>query len=469
MQNFRKIIYLPIETKSREFDSKCLIALGCVEKGAAVVMSAAGASRIEVPGVILLKSAAGFELDHIDDLKGKQMKCAVIDEEGFVQTRNEKQRALRYAQSTIDLVDRILFNGAAEQELLRKFYVFPDDKGVVTGNVRFDFYKPQFHPYYRAQADQLQAKYGRYILLTSRFGNVTPARKVEYLDFLKNTRGISDESDLQIFRDFFTHSKQIYQALLDLVPELSRAFREHRIVIRPHPSEAFEYWVAAAGGLDNVVVEKEGPIGPWVLGADAVLHNGCTTGLEAFLMGRPVFSYMPFTSEEFDLKLPNTVSIQCYDKETLLQSMRKMLTEGMESDADHDLERYKVEFARHYLNNAGDNYAHEKIAGVLCALATLQPMTDVNQLSQPLTARARNRLKKIRDTLSLLAFRLGIPQPAILQEGYYNHQKNPGFSAGEVRANLEKLAAIARMEIDGLVVRKLDENVVLIYANNTAS
>lgn len=462
----KKIVYLPIETRSREFDSKCLVALGCIEKGMAVVLSSAGASKINLPGVALLKSAASFEKEHIAKLKEQHIKCAVIDEEGFVQTKNEKQRALRYSQETIDLVDQVFFNGEAEKELLNRFYSIPENKGTVSGNARFDFYKPEFHSYYQEQAKAHQLKHGKYILITSRFGNITPARKTGYIDFLKNARGIKEKDDLDIFRDFFTHSKKIYQSFFDLLPQLSQKFSDFQIVIRPHPSEAPDFWQSAADKLHNVVVDSEGPIGPWVLGADAVLHNGCTTGLEAFLMRRPVFSYMPFTSEEFDLKLPNYVSMQCYDEDSLLASMGEHLfAKPAQSDAEKQLELSKVEYAKHYLNNADDTQAYVNIADGLASLALRQEAYDLRRIKHRLPTIIKNKLRKLRTYIAIYLFKFGIPMPNVFKEGYYAFQKNPGINESDTKINMAKLAAVTAINTQGLVIKKVDEDVLLIYKN----
>lgn len=49
--------------------------------------------------------------------------------------------------------------------------------------------------------------------------------------------------------------------------------------------------------LPNVHVIREGTITQWVHHAFAVLHNGCTTALEAVIAKRPVVAYVPFERE----------------------------------------------------------------------------------------------------------------------------------------------------------------------------
>lgn len=457
----KQLIYLPIETKSREFDSRCLIALACINQGKAVVISPAGRFRPTHPGVVLLKSAAGFQIDKIRQLKEQGMLCAVIDEEGFVQTRNETQRALRYSQETLDAVDRVFYNGKAEYDLLNKFYKINPEKGIITGNPRFDFYKPGLREYYRQDAEKLRKQYGPYILITSRFGNVTPARDTNYLDFVRNTRRIQSEDQLDIFRAFYEHSKQIYSKLLDLVPKLAKAFSRYKIVIRPHPSETPDYWRKAGEGCSNVTVTSAGPIGPWVLGAEAVLHNGCTTGLEAFLMCRPVYAYTPVHSDEFDLKLPNKVSMAFEDDDSLIRSMNAQL---LNPTISNDNEVEKNEYIRYFMNNSDGGDASREIADQLVLLANKLPMAGFDLLKQrPLLRRYRHRISKFITELLLVVDKLGVPLSSRMKERVYSRQKNPGYSRREIINKIQKIGELAGASTARLQVLKLDEDVFLVY------
>ena len=47
-------------------------------------------------------------------------------------------------------------------------------------------------------------------------------------------------------------------------------------------------------GYKNVHVVNDGPITPWVNNSFAVLHNGCTTSIEASISGKPVITFIPF-------------------------------------------------------------------------------------------------------------------------------------------------------------------------------
>jgi hypothetical protein len=100
------------------------------------------------------------------------------------------------------------------------------------------------------------------------------------------------------------------------------------LVVRPHPSEGHEAWDAAAAGCGNVVVAFEGSVVPWLVGARALIHNGCTTAVEAAVLGTPSLAYRPVTSDSFDNPLPNGLSIECFDDVSLLAALDGVLANG---------------------------------------------------------------------------------------------------------------------------------------------
>ena len=69
-------------------------------------------------------------------------------------------------------------------------------------------------------------------------------------------------------------------------------------MIRPHPVENHDVWREWAKPL-NIEVRYEGSANNWMMAADAVVHPGCTTGMEGLLLDRAVFSYVPDADSEF--------------------------------------------------------------------------------------------------------------------------------------------------------------------------
>ena len=60
----------------------------------------------------------------------------------------------------------------------------------------------------------------------------------------------------------------------------------------------------------------------------ALIHNGCTTGVEAFALGKPAISYRASIDEYYDdafHRLPNLLSHECFDFEQLQKNLTDIL------------------------------------------------------------------------------------------------------------------------------------------------
>jgi hypothetical protein len=65
------------------------------------------------------------------------------------------------------------------------------------------------------------------------------------------------------------------------------------------------------------------------MASKALVHNGCTTGVEAYVMRVPALTYMATKNEIYDFglyALPNTLSHQCFDFEALVEMLRRVMS-----------------------------------------------------------------------------------------------------------------------------------------------
>jgi surface carbohydrate biosynthesis protein len=63
----------------------------------------------------------------------------------------------------------------------------------------------------------------------------------------------------------------------------------------------------------------------------ALIHNGCTTGVEAYVMRIPALSYRATVNEDYDYGfyfLPNKISHQCFNFEELKKLHQRILGGG---------------------------------------------------------------------------------------------------------------------------------------------
>jgi hypothetical protein len=130
---------------------------------------------------------------------------------------------------------------------------------------------------------------------------------------------------LEFALGYAAHIESICQHFQTLIPKLADWFPGHTIIVRPHPSEDHETWRRLVSHQPNVEVLHEGNVVPWLLAAEALLHNGCTTAVEAAVLRKPALSYMPVTSETFDYPLPNALSHRAGSEDDVREKLTAMV------------------------------------------------------------------------------------------------------------------------------------------------
>jgi hypothetical protein len=127
----------------------------------------------------------------------------------------------------------------------------------------------------------------------------------------------------------------------------------------------------------------------------ALIHNGCTTSVEAFAMGVPTVSYRATTNDKYDYgfyRLPNKISHQCFNFEELKQTLEKIL--GGELSVGNGDE--KQAFIDHYLAAQKGPLACERIIDVLKKAAADLPNLPLPPLGDRLLGWYKASKRRVR-------------------------------------------------------------------------
>jgi hypothetical protein len=170
------------------------------------------------------------------------------------------------------------------------------------------------------------------------------------------------------------------------------------------------------------------------MAAKALLHNGCTTGVEAYIMRVPAVSFRATVNDDYDdgfYQLPNRLSHQCFDYEELRETLERILS-GEQGAADGD-ERKAL--SDHHLAAQDGPLACERIVEVLTKI-----VGDLTQLPEPaLRDRLEGRLKATRRRIrqSYKAY-----LPGSLKSLAFQRHRYPAITSGEVADRLSKFQQI---------------------------
>ena len=159
------------------------------------------------------------------------------------------------------------------------------------------------------------------------------------------------------------NKKAVFEDFQRLISALDGAFSDFTIIVRPHPTENQAVYQRIADQCERVHVTNEGNVVPWLMGTKALIHNGCTTGVEAYVMHVPAISYRATINESYDngfYRLPNMLSHQCFNFEELREILQRILA-GELGAADGDQREALID---HYLVAQDGPLACDRIVDV---------------------------------------------------------------------------------------------------------
>jgi len=376
-------LVIPSETRHREFDAKLWLACVAAERGLEAVVGSRVAIHLAADGlpraVWLAKDVFRSSLTMTRLLRALGHRLTALDEEGLVWYSPESYRTARVHAGVLRRVEELFAWGEANAENWRAARGWRGQPIHVTGNPRFDLLRPELRGIFADDVRGIEERFGRgIVLVSSNFGSVNHFVRgsgVHQRSAAAAARAAACDAWGRFQARLGMHRRRLFEAFLRSLPALARAFPERAVVVRPHPSEDPATWHAAAAGLRNVEVVGEGPVAPWLLAAGTLVHNGCTTAIEAHLLGTPAVAYRPVRAEGLDLELPNGLSEQASDADELIRHCESALGRGRAPGSE--VAARQSTLCAHHLAGGEGPFAAERIVERLAALAAL-PVPDVS-------------------------------------------------------------------------------------------
>lgn len=432
-------LFIPVENQVRELDAKLLFASVAAERGFDCVLGSKQYLYFAIPrlprGIFIAKSmrARSRLMFEINRLLGNEV--IAWDEESLVRYDSPEYYAWRFSERTFGYLRHLFAWGEDDAALFRAYPGCRHTEVHVTGNPRADLLRADVREYFREQADRLNDRYGDFILVNTNFSFVNPFVKklalVQGADgggtrVSRTGSGMSDA----FAAGMAAHQQAIFDHFRDLVARLGQWFPERQIVLRPHPSEDHDVWRAIVAGDPNVQVNHEGNVVPWLMASSVLVHNGCTTAVEAAVLERPAVTYQPVQSASYDYHLPNGLSHQATTPEAVRGHLDAIVN-GRQGLVDEAV-RERL-FARHLAAVTGP-LAADRIVDVLETAgyrdAPLPPPSP--------TSRVRGRLLAAGRTLVKRANRLRRDH---WNSARYHAHRFPALSADEVAARIRRLGS----------------------------
>ena len=444
-------VVIPVETLNREFDGKLLLALCAHERGFRPIIG--GRTEIhrrisDLPSSIYVSK--GIRI-------GNRVALSLLHKLGHLIVALEEEGLVRFPdEAYFMMLDPKTFNRAAilyawghdNAELWRRFPAYRDTPIVEAGNPRMDMLRPELRNFYAADVADLHRRFGRFVLFNTNFSVVN-----HFIPGFQRFRvaghaeaSKSDEIKFGIYR----HKAVLFDHFRRLLPELSAALRPHNLVIRPHPSENLQTWKDAAQYLPNVHVLYEGPVAPWLMATSALLHNTCTSAIEAAIVGTPALSYRPVRSDEYDVPLPNLVSEEFDTSEGLCAAAREALDRNQKGNSLTGMNRQLLD--AHIAALDGPLSCERIIDAIESNRLRLEAMP-YPSLAERLSGRI--------GVLTRNARRAATTRMTGRSSARYTEHKFPGLDEPYINSRIARLSALLG-RFEGLHARRLQPDIFLI-------
>ena len=330
-------LYLKVEIRAREFESRLLMALVAAERGHDVLVgdlrTLLSHRRWLRPGLL-----------HDNSLTPVPRKIAFhrsLVEAGFRVTSQDEEHGL--LQPTYDdfiaqrFSDASLRNAAAvfawsekDAAALATHHPVHAERVIATGSPRVDLWRPELSTFHQSLPAPGADPTRPIVLLASNVG-VTNQNRF-WVNLREQRPGyFRGEEDPREFDQYDEHGAE-YRYLGRLVRAFraaARSYPEVQFVIRPHPTEHEGAWEDLLGPLpENLIVTREGSLGRWIHRAALVIHNGSTSAIEATVAGVPTVAFVP-DGWRAEL-LSNRLGRRAEDTSSLLVCIADRLRSGRE-------------------------------------------------------------------------------------------------------------------------------------------
>lgn len=335
----KRILYITMEIKARELEGRALLALEAASRGFRVVIGHMSQINrgLQVgelpPGLYYEKSLSRGKEEKFGTIVNNGCLLASQDEEsGILDHINDRFMSIRSTFETVDLADAIFCWGNFDHEAWTRHYPNSIEKIHLTGCPRVDFWRPDFQRYYHKCIDSIRERFGCFVLVASNFVTANNYMTAEQLVQQARRSGKIDTlEDEQSLRARIEDGKKMFRHFVNLINILADKHRDIHFVVRPHPAEKMSGWESSLSKSSNAHVIFEGGISNWVRASSAVLHNGCTTGMEAYAAGVPAIAYIPFASP-INREIPNQLSIKCVNEDEIVDNLPGIMQGGFANE-----------------------------------------------------------------------------------------------------------------------------------------
>jgi len=452
-------IYISIEISIRELDGNLLLASLAAAKGHQVIISDLEGiikgikNGLLAPGIFHTKSLtpADHKIARHKFIIKKGFMITSIDEEAGLDIKGHTEFAkTRYSEETIAQSSAVFCWGDEDEDLLKKIYPNLSSKIYKTGSPRVDLWKSIFTKYWGVPKKTPNRPF---LLVSSNMNRANIVGHYHELVKMRKMLGYYEKTPEEFKKDFVRVGEDFNRtyAFIEAVKYIAKNNNGFDIVFRPHPMENFQAWDFYLNNIPNVYVIRDDSISAWVNNAFAIMHNRCTTAVEATISKKPVVTYVPFKTVYYDDTPSNKLGYRVETLKDLTETINNLFSEMKSGNKENKYEDIPETISRKVYFDRNE-LAAEKIVKVWSDLSK----ENVSKSQNWFAFKWLLKLIKLRKMPSMILKSLSPNKQGSLKE----NQKFPPLNKNHIQERLTKLHKI--LGIEGIKCEFLSDRTILI-------
>lgn len=332
MNNTDYILCLPIEITRREMLSKLYLALKIYNKGLPSIIASYDNPVFDnvVSGFYLHKDHAEWSEKIFLKKKKQGLEFGCLDEEGLIYDE-EKYKEVRCSNLILKKSDVIFAWGKDQAGLLKGM----SHKLIEVGNPRFDILNLS-----KSSLTNKNDKALKKVLINTRFAACNPFSGPSAIEDLKALKIINNAQELLAFEERIRSERVIFDHFISFIKTLSEN-KNLIITVRPHPAESLTPYLKLVKYNNRIKVDNSTELVSQILENDIIVHEGCTTAIEALAAGKIVLGLCPKNLNSTYSDFANKFSLNFTDLESIVEYISDLnLHNNYKQVCDIDAENY---------------------------------------------------------------------------------------------------------------------------------